>query len=84
MGPIKTNYTIPLGKAHAVRVFLDDRDRPDWLFLHLMREYVAAREVGEGDTVWAHYLRLGMVMIKRGDMEGLESVLVELVKMSEK
>ena len=79
---IKTNHIDPLPRGQAVQVFLDDKEN-GWLFFHLMREYVGARDVGQGESVWAYYLHKAMVCIKTNDSEGLEQSLVELVKLSE-
>lgn len=79
---MKLNHITPLPRGQAVRVFLDDRDN-GWLFFHLMREYVGARDEGQGDSIWAHYLRRAMVCVKTDDRAGLESALVELVKIAE-
>ena len=79
---IKTNHIVPLPRGQAVRVFLDDREN-GWLFFHLMREYIGARDEGQGDSVWAYYLRKAMACIQSRDRDGLEAAMVELVKMGE-
>ena len=79
---MKVNHITPLPRGQAVRVFLDDRDN-DWLFFHLMREYVGARDEGQGESLWAWYLRKAMVCIKSKDEEGLEAAMVELAKLAE-
>ena len=79
---MKVNHITPLPKPQAVRVFLDDREN-GWLFFHLMREYIGARDEGHGESLWAFYLRRAMVCIKTKDEKGLEESILELVKLSE-
>lgn len=79
---MKMNHIDPLPRGQAVRVFLDDREN-GWLFFHLMREYIGARDVGQGESLWAHYLRKAMACIQSKDQDGLEATMVEFVKMGE-
>lgn len=79
---IRQNHIDPLPRVKAIRVFLDDRDN-GWLLLHLMREYIGARDVGQGESIWAMYLHKAIVCAKSNDEEGLEAALVELVKIAE-
>ena len=79
-----TNAITPLPPEVYADQLIADRDNWPWNYGHLLRQYIALRDVGKGDTAVAIYTRKAIRAIQQGDTAAYEHALDEITKLCKK
>ena len=76
-----SNAIKPLPPEAYADQLIADRDNWPWNFGHLLRQYIALRDAGRGETSVAIYSRKALRAIRQGDTAAYEHALDEITKL---